>query len=80
MNDAIRIRAKVKDGITELLLLTPHPRETGLRKDPSGGFVPAHYIVDLQVTVEARTVVDAQMSSAVSPRGQVSRMSFRTSS
>lgn len=65
MSDAMRIRARMKDGVTELLLLVPHPMETGLRKGPSGDFVPAHYITNLHVSVDSRTVVDARMSSAV---------------
>ena len=47
--EPIRIRARHRDGLTEVLLLMPHPMETGLRKDDSGSFVAAHYITDVRV-------------------------------
>jgi sulfur-oxidizing protein SoxZ len=62
----IRIRARARNGITEVLILMPHPMETGLRKDGSGEFIPAHFITDMQVSVEGRAVLEARMSIAVS--------------
>jgi len=62
----IRIRARQRDGLTEVVLLMPHPMETGLRKDAAGGLVATHYITDLRVAVEGRTVLEARMSQAVS--------------
>jgi sulfur-oxidizing protein SoxZ len=70
----IRIRARVKDGITDVLILMPHPMETGLRKDATGDFVPAHFITDVHVTAAGRTVLQARMSMAVS---QDPMLSFR---
>jgi sulfur-oxidizing protein SoxZ len=48
---AIRIRAKLKDSLTEVQVLMPHPMETGLRSDEAGQLVPAHFITDVQVAV-----------------------------
>lgn len=61
----IRIRARAKDGVTDVLVLMPHPMETGLRKDESGRFVPAHFITDVRVQVAGRPVLEARMSIAV---------------
>lgn len=66
MAQPIRIRARHRDGLTEVVLLMPHPMETGLRKDASGKLVATHYIGDVRVTVEGRTVLEARMSQAVS--------------
>ena len=66
MSDEIRIRARQRDGLTEILVLLPHPMETGLRRDSAGAFVPAHFITDLQVAIEGRSVVQGRLSQAVS--------------
>jgi sulfur-oxidizing protein SoxZ len=47
-------------------VLMNHPMETGLRKDADGNLVPTHFIQNLTVKVNGRTVVDAQTSQAVS--------------
>jgi sulfur-oxidizing protein SoxZ len=74
MSQAIRIRARLKDGVTEALVLMPHPMETGLRRSASGALIPAHYITDVNVSVEGRRVFSAHMSLAVS---QDPLLSFR---
>jgi sulfur-oxidizing protein SoxZ len=66
MGDPIRIRAKIKDGMTEAMILMPHVMETGLRKDEAGTPITAHYITQVRVSVESRTVLEARISIAVS--------------
>lgn len=66
MSEAIRIRARIKDGWTEALVLMPHPMETGMRMGSSGQLIAAHYITDVKVSVEGRTVLSAKMSMAIS--------------
>ena len=66
MAQPIRIRARHRDGLTEVVLLMPHPMETGLRKGASGRLVGTHYIGDVRVAVEGRTVLEARLSQAVS--------------
>ena len=66
MAEPIRIRARHRDGLTEVVLLMPHPMETGLRKNAAGGLVATHYITDVRVAVEGRPVLEARMSHAVS--------------
>jgi sulfur-oxidizing protein SoxZ len=74
MGTPIRIRARAAQGHTEVTLLMPHPMETGMRKDDSGAFVPAHFITDVQVAVAGRVVLQARLSQAVS---QDPLLSFR---
>ena len=66
MPDPIRIRAQLKDGITEVHVLMPHPMETGYRVDETGQAVAAHYITDVRIAVDAREVLHATLSRAVS--------------
>ena len=65
MPKPIRIRARVRNGITDVMILMPHPMETGLRQDESGTTKPAHFITRMKVTVAERTVFSARMSFAV---------------
>jgi sulfur-oxidizing protein SoxZ len=64
--DPIRIRAQARGGGTDIHVLMPHPMETGFRKDEAGGFLPAHYITDVDIIVAGRTVLKATLSRAVS--------------
>jgi sulfur-oxidizing protein SoxZ len=43
-----------------------HPMETGFRKDENGNFVAAHYITDVEIDVNGRSVLKATLSRAVS--------------
>jgi sulfur-oxidizing protein SoxZ len=61
----IRIRAKLKDGLTEVRVLMPHPMETGLRSDEAGFLVPAHFITDVQIEAQGRLVFSAKLGLAV---------------
>jgi sulfur-oxidizing protein SoxZ len=40
--------------------------ETGQRKDPDGKLVPAHFIQNVTVKLNGRTVVESQISQGVS--------------
>jgi sulfur-oxidizing protein SoxZ len=62
----IRIRARAKDGMTEVMVLMPHPMETGLRRGSDSKLVPSHFITDVSVSVAGRVVLEAKMSQAVS--------------
>ena len=66
MADPMRIRAQIKDGVTDVRVLMAHPMETGLRKDAAGKTIPAHHITEVKATVGARTVLEARWSQAVS--------------
>ena len=66
MGNPIRIRARVKDGVTEAHVLMPHPMETGFRHDESGRLIEPHYITDVRIEVAGRPVLTARMGIAVS--------------
>jgi sulfur-oxidizing protein SoxZ len=66
MADPMRIRAQLKDGLTEVRVLMAHPMETGQRKDANGAVIPAHFIKDVKATVGDRVVLTAMWGPAIS--------------
>ena len=66
MSGPMKIRASAKDGIAEIRVLMSHPMETGQRKDPGGKLVPLHFIQNVTVKLNGKTVVDGKISQAVS--------------
>lgn len=66
MANAIKVRSKFDGDVALVRLLISHPMETGLRKDPEGQLVPAHFIELLTITYQDRTVLSAQWGPAVS--------------
>lgn len=66
MAGAMKARAVLKDGITDIRVLMNHPMETGQRKDSSGKVIPMHFIQNLTVKVNGKTVIEGQISQAVS--------------
>lgn len=66
MSDLMKIRARLKDGVTEVKILMSHPMETGRRKDDLGTVVPAHFIQLVTATLNGKTVLEAQWGIGVS--------------
>jgi sulfur-oxidizing protein SoxZ len=66
MANAVKVRTKLDGDVALIRLLISHPMETGLRKDPEGHLVPAHFIELLTITYQDRTVLSAQWGPAVS--------------
>jgi sulfur-oxidizing protein SoxZ len=62
----MKMRATAQGGVTEIRVLMAHPMETGQRKGPDGKLVPAHFIQNLTVKLNGKTVVEGQTSQAVS--------------
>src|SRR5262245_15580008 len=62
----MKMRATLAGGHTDGRVLMTHPMETGQRKDAEGKVVPMHFIQNLTVKVNGRTVMDGQISQAVS--------------
>jgi sulfur-oxidizing protein SoxZ len=60
------MRATLGAGNTEVRVLMTHPMETGQRKDPDGKLVPMHFIQTVTVKVNGKTVIDGQISQAIS--------------
>ena len=60
------MRATLGSGYTDVRVLMTHPMETGQRKDPDGKIVPMHFIQNITVKVNGKTVVEGEISQAVS--------------
>ena len=66
MAEPMKIRAVQKGDVTDVRVLMVHPMETGQRKDTSGNIVPTHFIQEMSVRVNGRTLLEGQISQAVS--------------
>ena len=66
MAEPMKIRATLKGDIADVRILMLHPMETGQRKNSKGALIPQHYIQNVVVTHNGKTVLDAQWSQAVS--------------
>ena len=66
MAGPMKMRATLGQGYTDVRVLMTHPMETGQRKDNDGKLVPAHFIQNVVVKRNGKTVVEAETSQAVS--------------
>jgi len=66
MAEPMRIRATLQGDVADVRILILHPMETGQRKDAKGAIVPLHFIQNVVITHNGKTVYDAQWSQAVS--------------
>lgn len=65
MAELIKIRARYKDGITEVKALMNHPMETGRRRNDFDEIVPAHFIQLVTVTLNGKVVLEAQWGTGI---------------
>ena len=66
MADPMKIRATLKGDVADVRVLMGHPMETGLRKDSAGKLIPLHFIQELTVKLNGKTVIEGQISQAIS--------------
>ena len=66
MADPMKIRAGLKGDIADVRVLMNHPMETGQRKDADGKIIPLHFIQNVTVKVNGKTVMEGEISQAVS--------------
>ena len=66
MAEPMKIRATLQVDTADVRILMLHPMETGQRKDSKGEIVPMHFIQNVVVTHNGKTVLDAQWSQAIS--------------
>jgi len=66
MADPMKMRATLKGDTAEVRVLMNHPMETGQRKGPDGKVVPMHFIQNVEVKLNGKTVIEGQTSQAVS--------------
>jgi len=64
--NSIKIRAKLKDGVTTVKALMTHPMETGARKDNEGKMIPAHFIQEVGCEAGGKQLLTAYWSGGVS--------------
>jgi sulfur-oxidizing protein SoxZ len=62
----MKMRAVLSGGFTEVRVLMTHPMETGQRKDADGKLIPLHFIQNVTVRVNGKTVIESEISQAVS--------------
>lgn len=62
----VKIRAKLKGDVAMVKSLMPHPMETGVRKDPDGNLIPAHFIEEVRCEHNGRLVLKADWGPSVS--------------
>ena len=66
MADLMKVRATLKGDTADVRVLMNHPMETGLRKDSAGKIIPLHFIQEVTVKLNGKTVIEGQTSQAVS--------------
>lgn len=67
MADMMKIRTQLAGDALAVKILMAHPMETGQRKDPrTGQLIPAHFIRNVAVGLNGKTVVSAQWGGAIS--------------
>src|SRR5690242_19757155 len=66
MAGPMKMRATLAAGYTDVRVLMTHPMETGQRKDGDGKLVPLHFIQNVVVKVNGKTVVEGEISQAIS--------------
>jgi sulfur-oxidizing protein SoxZ len=67
MAEPMKIRATVSGDTADIKVLMNHPMETGQRKDAkTGQLVPAHFIQEVLVTLNGKTVMNADFGVGIS--------------
>ncbi|MBL8484162.1 MAG: thiosulfate oxidation carrier complex protein SoxZ [Rhodocyclaceae bacterium] len=67
MAEPMKIRARLAGDLLDLRVLTPHPMETGLRKDAqSGRPIAPHFIQKISIALNGTHVLEAQTGTAIS--------------
>ena len=66
MADTMKMRARLKDGVTEVKVLIGHPMETGRRKNDFGDVIPANFIQLVSASLNGKPLLDAQWGTGIS--------------
>lgn len=66
MSEPMKARASMKGDFAEIRVLMGHPMETGDRKGSDGKPIPRHFIQNVTVKLNGKTVVEGNISQAVS--------------
>ena len=61
MSKEMKIRAKLKDGITTVKAIMYHEMESGSRKDKeTGELIPAHFIKEVKAELNGEVIISAE--------------------
>ena len=64
---SIKMRANIKDGVTEVKALISHPMDTGMQTDKkTGEKIPAHFIQEVVCKHKDTTVLTANWGPTIS--------------
>jgi sulfur-oxidizing protein SoxZ len=67
MSKKVKIRATLEDGVTTIKAIMTHPMETGSRKNKeTGELIPAHFIREVQVTLNGEVVMNTHWGTGIS--------------
>ena len=66
MSEPMKIRATVQGDVADVRILMMHPMETGQRKNAKGELIPVHFIKNVVVSHNGKTVLDAEWTQAIS--------------
>ena len=67
MPKEMKVRAKMKNGITTVKAILYHPMESGGRKDAeTGELVPAHFIKEVQAELNGEVIISAEWGTGIS--------------
>jgi sulfur-oxidizing protein SoxZ len=62
----MKMRVTKSGDYADIRVLMSHPMETGQRKGSDGKIIPLHFIQNLTIKVNGKTVMEGQISQAVS--------------
>lgn len=67
MAEEMKIRAKIKDGITTVKAIMYHEMESGSRKDKdTGELIPAHFIKEVKAELNGEVIISADWGTGIS--------------
>lgn len=63
----MKVRAKLKDGVTTVKAIMYHPMESGSRKDKeTGELIPAHFIKEVKAELNGELIISGDWGTGVS--------------
>jgi sulfur-oxidizing protein SoxZ len=75
MASSIRLKTKIRDGVTTVRAIIRHPMETGFRIDSeTNEFIPPHYINEIVIKHNGSVVITCDWSRAISKNPYLSFM------
>ena len=65
MENNMKMRAQLKDGVVTVKVLMSHSMETGRRKDDGNQLISAHFVQTVIATLNGKTVMEAQWGTGI---------------